>query len=400
MVNTEIHGGPGSPTSLRLANQQRVVGAIVQSSSGLSQAEISRRTGLAPATVSNIVRELSEADVLYLGRLGSGRRGNVVTLSPTLGYALGVCVERAGVSVGLATLDQNVVAVRSVSLEVGYEPPLAFTQARQIFDELLADQQIAADQVVGACLTIPSLVSSDGLITGATTMFSKWYNQNLPEMFARSFGYPLVIENDANAGALAEHLWGAGVQCQDLVFVQNTAGVGCGLVLGGQLFRGSSGIAGEIGHFPLPGFDQVCACGNRGCLESLVSIPAILSQVQQVVPTISSFSQVVSLAQQGNALCLRRLEEASALLGRALVYVCNLFNPGCVVLGGVFAEAAPFAIPIIHDYLQAHCLTEVADAVQIVPAQLGLQAPLRGAMARAVNMVDFEQLLRGSLEIS
>lgn len=397
-MNTETHGGPGSPTSLRLANQQRVVGTIVQSSAGLSQAEISRRTGLAPATVSNIVRELSEADVLHLGQVGSGRRGNTVALSPSLGYALGMCIERAGVSVGFATLDQNIVGTRSVELPIGYEPTLAFTSASKLFAQLSADFQIKAEQVVGACLTVPTLVSSHGMVSGATTTFSKWHNVNIGQMFADTFDYPLVIDNDANAGALAEHLWGAGTDNRDMVFVQNTTGVGCGLILDGKIFRGAMGMAGEMGHFPLPGFDQVCSCGNRGCLESLISIPAIMSQVQQVAPTVTSFSQVVTLAQEGNALCLRRIEEAASLLAQALVYVCNLCNPSRVILGGHFAQAAAIAVPIIQDYLAAHCLPEVAQVVEVVPAQLGIQAPLRGAMARAVNMVDFEQLLVRSLE--
>lgn len=392
MVSNDVPVGPGSPTSLRLANQRRILSVLLDAG-GLSQAEIARRTGLAPATVSNIVRELSEAGVLELASLAAGRRGNTVTLSSSIGYALGISIEREYVRMGLATFDRSVVNQRFEKMPYNYSPADAVTVAKRLYQDLLAESSVEPSQVTVGCVVAATSIYLNNTVVSGSPAMPAWAEINLSEYFSDAFNLPIVAENDADAAALAEHLWGRAKEIDNLIYVVVSNGVGAGIMIDGKIYKGSFGITGEIGHICVEPYQEVCQCGNRGCLETIASIPAMLSNAESTHAPVTSFADVVARADQGDARCARQLQRAGEALGKVLAGCCNILNPEMVVIGGEAAVAGETLLGPVRETIRRYAIPSTTQRLEVVESTLGLTAPLNGAIGNAVNIIDLDAIL-------
>ena len=152
-------------------------------------------------------------------------------------------------------------------------------------------------------------------------------------------GLPVQAENDANLGALAELFWGAGKDAADLIYLKVATGVGAGIVVGGRLFGGAGGTAGEIGHTTIDGDGPICRCGNRGCLETLAAAPAIVDLLRRSLGHDLTIEEIIERAEAGDPGCRRAIADSGRHIGRVLADVCNLLNPQRVVVGGSVGQA-------------------------------------------------------------
>ena len=229
-----------------------------------------------------------------------------------------------------------------------------------------------------------------------------WENTQLREMLEVEFGVPVSVDNDANVAALGEHRFGAGIGYDSLFYITVSTGIGGGWILNRGPWRGSEGMAGEIGHTVVNPSGPLCLCGKHGCLERLASGPYIAQQAQewlrsqplrgQVLRSLSDnnldaiTSQLVSqAAAQGDELAIDALAQAGWALGVAIGNVANLINPQRFVLGGGVTKAGDSFWEVIRRVARETALPEVH--FDIVPAALGDEAPLWGAVALAEDLL-------------
>ncbi|MDT7670660.1 MAG: hypothetical protein QOC74_3443, partial [Pseudonocardiales bacterium] len=170
---------------------------------------------------------------------------------------------------------------------------------------------------------------------------------------------------------------------ENVAYLKLSDGVGAGLVIRGELYQGSIGTAGEIGHATMNEFGALCRCGNRGCLETLVGTPALLGQLAATHGTGLAIADVVALAQGGDVACRRVLEDAGHHVGVAVANLCNIFNPDRIIVGGELAQAEGLIVESMQRALKRQGIPSAAQAVQMVLAELGSRSQLLGALVIA-----------------
>jgi predicted NBD/HSP70 family sugar kinase len=220
----------------------------------------------------------------------------------------------------------------------------------------------------------------------STDILRGWRDLPPGEELGRRLGVPVFADNDANLGALAELNHGTARGAVDLVYVKVASGLGAGIVLGGRLHRGSTGIAGEIGHVQVGEDGQVCRCGNRGCLETLVAAPRLIGVLQPAYDEELTTERVLELDADGDPAVRRVLNDAGRIIGRALADLCNNLNPGAIVVGGSLGTSGS-VVDGIRASIDRYAQPEVAAAVGVVPARLGDRAEITGAVALAIARV-------------
>jgi len=375
---------PGSTASLRPANQRRVVELLRGRGEGsITQAEIARTTGLASATVSNIVRTLTASGLIETDP-GSGRRGTVVRFAPGAGVVAGIDVGHTHLAVAVADLGGRIIGETRHPLAPDHAYDEGLLLAASLLKDVLAEcgREIADVRTIG--MGLPAPISDD--VVRSSAILPGWVGVNAVEVTQSRFGCPVHIDNDANLGALAEHRVGVAQGVDDVVFVKVSSGVGAGLIIDGEIFRGAHGSAGEIGHLTLDEQGPLCRCGSRGCLEAYASTGTALTMMAAQLPG-ASIDDIFKAAREGNVAALRLLEDAGLHLGWGLATVVNLLNPGIVVVGGDMARAGELLLDSARLGLRRHALADAATT-PVVISELGERASMVGATLMAAQRTE------------
>ncbi|WP_345799157.1 ROK family transcriptional regulator [Nocardioides sp. YIM 152315] len=347
-----------------------------------TQAEIARQTGLSAATVSNIVRALTEEGLVELtATVSSGRRAQAVRISRSTGLAAGVDFGRSHVRIAIAALSQEIVAEREVRVRRGYPAAEGVAVAREVFDELVESTGATRADVVALGVGIPGPIDTRTGLVGSGSILPEWVGAPLEELVDGSFGMPALIENDANLGALAERTWGAARGVDDLVYIKISTGIGAGLVVDGRLYRGASGTAGEIGHTTVNTMGPVCRCGNRGCLELEAAVPVILERLAASHGADLTIDRVLDLLDAGDVPARRVLDGAGHALGVAVAGLCNLLNPSMIIVGGDLARANTPLLDSMRGVLRQVAVPSAVEHVRLAVSELGARAQVLGALA-------------------
>jgi predicted NBD/HSP70 family sugar kinase len=255
-------------------------------------------------------------------------------------------------------------------------------------DEVLAEAGVERKSVIAAGIGIPGPVDRARGTAGSATILPGWIGVRIGDEMQQRLGIPVEIENDANLGALAEMTWGAGRECSNIAYIKAATGIGAGIVIDGRLLRGASGTAGEIGHTTLDESGALCYCGNRGCLETVASGPAIIALVSSGQPEVHSLAQVIELAIGGDARCRRAISDAGREIGVAVAGLCNLINPERVIVGGLLSRVGDLLLQPIRESIRRHAVFAAAERVEVVAAVFVERAELLGSLALALQVSD------------
>ncbi|WP_250305676.1 ROK family transcriptional regulator [Streptomyces sp. A 4/2] len=388
---------PGSQTSLHRANLERVVRAVRMAGS-LTQAEIARSTGLSAATVSNIVRELKDGGTVEVTPTSAGgRRARSVSLSGSAGIVIGVDFGHTHLRVAVGNLAHQVLAEESEPLDVDASSAEGFGRAEELVNRLITATGIGADKVVGVGLGVPGPIDVESGTLGSTSILPGWSGINPSDEFAARLGVPVYVDNDANLGALGELVWGSGRGVRDLAYIKVASGVGAGLVIDGQIYRGPGGTAGEIGHITLDESGPVCRCGNRGCLETFTAARYVLPLLESSHGTGLTIERVVQLARGGDPGCRRVIADVGRHIGSGVANLCNLLNPSRVVLGGDLAEAGELVLGPIRESVGRYAIPSAARQLSVLPGALGGRAEVLGALALVLSEMGDSSLLDSTM---
>jgi predicted NBD/HSP70 family sugar kinase len=364
--------------------------AVLRTQGRISQADIARATGLSRTTVSRVVGELKDLGLVSdVDGRGSqprgGRPGVQLILQDPEQVVVGIDFGHSHVSVALADLAHNVLGERRRDLDVSHQAALALDTAAGLFLELIGELGVDRRLVVGAGIGIPGPVDLARGQAGSATILPGWVGLRIASEMTERLGVPAAIENDANLGALAEQTWGAGRDCTNFAYIKAATGIGAGIVINGKLLRGATGTAGEIGHTTLDEAGLLCYCGNRGCLETVASGPAIVQLVGRLDGENLTLSRIVELASDGDLRCRRAISDAGREIGVAVAGLCNLINPDRVIIGGLLSRTGEVLLRPLRESIRRHAVQAAAESVDVRAAVFVERAELLGSLALALQ---------------
>jgi predicted NBD/HSP70 family sugar kinase len=314
-----------------------------------------------------------------------GRPPVMIALAPSAGAAVGIDFGHSHIAVAVGDLAHNVLAEHWQEIDVDHLAVAGLDTAAELVEASLAEAGIERERVIGFGMGLPGPISAAAQTVGSTSILPGWVGVNARVEMERRLGAPVAVENDANLGALAEHLWGAGRGADDVAYIKASSGIGAGIVLGGKLHRGIGGTAGEIGHTHFRDDGEMCRCGNRGCLETIARADVIAASVSVGRSRRLTIADVIELALEGDPPAKRVIGDAGRQIGAGVATLCNLLNPQRVIVGGELSAAGDVLLAPLVDSLDRYAIPTAAADVEVVVGELGKRAELMGALALVLS---------------
>ncbi len=357
----------------------------------ISRAEIARRARLSRSTVSEIVGEILPLGIVAEvgeGLSQGGRRPIVLEFQDGACGILGVEMGATHVVAALTDLRGNVLAWESRAHPVRTDPDGTRSLIAELCRRCLAAPAVAGRPLVGIGVAVPSPVDPSQPDRLSTIVLPAWEARLGLDGLAQELGVPLMVDNDANLGALAEHWWGVGRGVDDLAYIKVAMGIGSGHVIGGEIYRGATGVAGEIGHLSIDPQGKPCICGLRGCLVTLVGGPALVARATELSASFPdsrlagrkiTVRELEDAALAGDVLARTVTQEAAGHLGRAVAGLLNIMNPSLVIVGGDLARLGDLLLDPLRETVKSRTLVSSVAAAEIRASDLGERAIAVGA---------------------
>jgi ROK family./MarR family. len=356
----------------------------------ISRADIAQRVGLNKGTVSSLVNELIEGQLIYEsgpGKSNGGRRPVMLLFNEKAGYSIGIDLGVNYILGILTDLKGNIVSEVQKKLcvhSVDQVKPILF----EIIEELSRPIRGCHYGIIGIGFGIPGIVSHDGEILLAPNL--GWKNIRIKEEIEDRFQVPVIIENEANAGAYGEKLYGAGKEFDNILYVSAGIGIGVGVILHGKLFTGSGGFSGEMGHTIIQVNGKECTCGSKGCWEQYASEKALLEEAKKIGLPIPdkeflSIEYLVELAEAGNKEVIHLFGKIGTYLGVGLTNIINTFNPDQIIIGNRLALAKKWLEEPMKQFVKSHALTFHQQHLAINFSKLSTHSTAIGMCALSID---------------
>ena len=369
---------------------------IIRRGGRVSRTDLARRSTLTKPTVSAIVEDLLARGIVQEVGYGKtvasgGRRARLLEFNDASAAYLGICFGVETTTVGLADARGEIRVRREVATRHA-DPDATVAAAAALAEEVCDAAGFPRDRLQGVGVTVPGLVKVEsGLVATAPNLH--WTEVPIRDMLAASLGVPVVVNNVTSASAIAESRVGVAKGVRSFVWAYVDSGVGAGIVIDGHVFSGTQGFSGEIGHCAVVAGGPLCSCGMRGCLETLVSGPAIVRAAEAALAngeqtslrSVSPLDQVAvaNAARAGDAVALRIFASVGEHLGVGVSYLVNILDPQMIVLGGGVMEAGDLLLEGTRSSIGRHSLK--GSRIPVVVSALGDDAGLIGAVFAAID---------------
>jgi glucokinase-like ROK family protein len=402
----------GSNVNDMKAHNMRAVLLALLRYEPVSRVRLAELTGLSSTTITNLISELLEQGVVaeeeaekLRRRRKVGRPPSALRLVPEARYAVGIHIGVGSIRVGIADLRARLLNCLSLAHPLETSSEEVLTETAALVEEAISGSGLDPQHVVGIGVGASGLVNPQ---TGVNVFAPNlgWRDVPIRDLFAGRLGMPVCVDNNVRAMALGEALFGAGQDVRALAFVYARIGVGAGFVVDGELYYGGSAGAGEIGHTTiLPHGGEPCRCGNTGCLETLVSEPAIVrlageltgqdkGSVLSTEPPYEAegiIERILAAARAGDIPTCAMLSERARYMGIALANLVNTFNPELILLGGVLAQGQDLLLPVIEATMRERAFANLGQQVRLQTTTFGRQAGTVGAASLALNTFFYQQ---------
>jgi glucokinase-like ROK family protein len=394
------------PQNVKSINKHTVLDLIRFSPAGTSRVEIARRMGLTRAAVTSIVNDLMQTGIIREAggiNVHNGRPPVVLEIDPTRGFVVGIDFGATHLTILVADLGAHILQEAEIPININDGPQACIDQANHLLRELLAKAGRELTDINAIGVGVPGPIVSDAGMVLAPPIMPGWDRFPIRDTLVKMWGCPVSLSNDSELGALGEWAAGAGRGEQNLAYIKIGTGIGAGLLLEGQIYRGVTGSAGEIGHLTIEENGPLCACGNHGCLEAIAGGRAIAQQAREIaqkdqrtelanIKPIESITarDVASAARLGDLAAQQILNRAGTYVGIAIAGVVNMFNPGMVIIGGGVAQSGDILLEPIRLAVQRRSLPAATRAVRITTAMLGRRSSSMGAIIQALTIASHQ----------
>lgn len=353
----------------------------------LSRADISAAIGLNKATVSSLVSELIDSQLVTEigpGESSGGRKPTLLLFNRSAGYAVGIDIRVNDLLAVLVDLEGHVLQEKTVQL-ADFTPDHVLEQIRKTIRQFSKKLPESPYGIVGIGIGVPGLVDDTSRVVSAPNL--DWNQVDLYESLASEFGANLHIDNEANAGAIGEKLYGAGREAQNLIYLSIGIGIGSGIIVGGELYRGTSNFSGEVGHMTVAENGPLCRCGNRGCWETLASEKALLDRAAKLWnDSHPDLEEIIQLARGGEPKAIQLLNEIGAQLGVGLANLVNILNPELIVIGNRLSLAGDLLQDAMLRTIENRSLSYHRKKTGVAFANLGIRSTALGAASMPITM--------------
>lgn len=378
---------------------------------GISRVRLAELTDLSNTTITNIINLLLKQGVVTEDgkrkprlRRGVGRPQTALRLVPESRAVVAVHFDVDHIHVAVTDLRGKVLATQSTEHPPDRPAELALSDITRLVRIAVENSKVSPASILGAGVGASGLVDAEhGMNVMAPNL--GWRDVPLRDWLSAKLRMPVSVENNVRAMALGEVLFGTGNATHTLAFVYARVGVGAGLVVGGEIYRGSGAGAGEIGHTTIiPDGGVTCRCGNTGCLETLVSEPSIVRAARDLAVQHSRglladafrngqgtwIERILASARAGDLPTRALLEERARYMGIALANLVNILNPEQIVMGGLFAQGSDLLMPTVEATVRARSFAGLGERVTLHTATFGAQAGVVGAAALALQQFFYE----------
>ena len=369
---------------------------LIQSSGPISRADLARRSKLSPATVSGIVNLLVVDGLVVEKAVGDSQGGRppiMLALNPDAGYVVGVKLTEDNVVTALTDLNAQVRHRLTMPLSGVDSPEIVADALSQAVSQLLRASGVSRARLRGVGVGMAGMIDAAGGVLRYSPIFG-WRNIPIRQMLHKRLKVPVYLDNDVNTLTMAEKWFGAGRGVDDFLVVTIGRGIGMGIVVRGQFYRGSNGGGGEFGHTVMDPDGPVCGCGKHGCLEAFASDPALLRDAQQAIATgelkgltrrTLTIERLLEAAQGNNEIAKRIFADAGRRLGMSLANLINIFNPKLILISGEGVRNGDLMFAPMHEAIRCFAVPELLSDVEIRIEPLGDDAWARGAASLVLH---------------
>ena len=377
--------------------------AHVRRYGAVSRTQLGQSTHIRMSVVTALIRDLIEKGVLVeSGRsvAGRGRKQILLSLNSRHGFVVGIEFDSDHIIAVGVDVCGNVVAKRSMAMPAQKTNAAIVKELIALTASVIRESGYARSALKGIGVADPGIVDSQEGVSLLCSLMPEWRNVPLRRLVESHFAVPVLLDENTRAKTLCEHRHGAGQGFQHLLLIDVGSGIGCGIIIDGQLYRGHTNMAGELGHVRVVENGLICNCGSSGCLETVASYPAIIRQVilalqdgtQSMIAELAghrletiAMTHVFEAAGHGDKLALGLLDQASRYLGQAIANAVNLFNPEVVLLDESMAGAENLMVTPIRQIIHRQVMAMAGNTPEVRVAKIGTEAAAWGA---AMLMLD------------
>ncbi|MEP6895184.1 MAG: ROK family transcriptional regulator [Chloroflexota bacterium] len=382
-------------------NKHAALDLIRFSAGDLSRTDIAEKMGLTRAAVSLIVNDLLESNVVQEAEsrsTPSGRPPVILEVNPHVGLVGAIDMGATHMSIALADVTARIIQEAEFPFDIKDGPEKCLETANQSLLKLLQIHGSSLSDLAAVGVGVPGPVITEAGMVVSPPIMPGWDHYPIRASLEKVFGCPVTLNNDAELGALGEWAYGAGRGEKNVAYIKVGSGIGAGLILNQQIYGGTTGAAGEIGHLTIEENGPLCSCGNHGCLEAFAGGHAIARQGQQLVESgkrtlLSELPlgkitahEVAEAARRGDLHAQEILERAGTSIGIAIAGLINLINPSIVIIGGGVAQVGDIITAPIRQAVRERAMHASEQSVRITTGMLGRRSVLIGAIVQAINI--------------
>lgn len=364
-------------------NQKLILDEILKNSP-VSRATLSEITGLNKSTVSSQVNTLLEKDFIFeigAGQSRGGRRPVMLVFNKNAGYSIGIDIGVDYLNGILTDLEGNIILEKTSDLSSS-----SASEVKEILFALIhgfvTHMPESPYGLVGIGICVPGLVDRHQQIIFMPNL--NWNIKDLQFLIESEFNVPVFVENEANAGVYGEKVFGMTKNYENIVYISINVGIGTGLVINNELYKGVQGFSGEMGHMTIDFNGPKCSCGNRGCWELYASEKALMASLSKEEKNISR-KEIVERANKNDVEMLNALQNFGFYIGIGLTNILNTFDVEAVILRNHIIESHPIVLNTIKNEVSSRVHSHLDNKCELLPSSLGKNAPALGAVSIVID---------------
>lgn len=381
---------------------------IIKEQGPISRTRLVEITGLAKSTITLHVDKLLDLG-LIIEDLGSdpitGRKQKELRFAFDAGYTIGIDLGVTSLDVALCNLGSEIISLASEKLTINLEPKTILDKIFSAVNKLLHENNLESKQITGIGMGFPGPVEFSTGRPVAPPIMPHWDLYPLAENLIEKYKCPVFVDNDVNMMAVGERHSGIAKDIENVLFIKVGTGIGAGIICDGELYRGSLGCAGDIGHISVEGVEEGCPCGNIGCLEAVAGGPAVATRATNAAKNqesellyqlwnekgIVTAEDVGELAERGDLVCLEIIRESGRMVGKVLSKLVNFYNPSIMVIGGGLSNYGDRFLASIREVIYRRSTPLATRDLTIQRSVLKSQAGVIGASVTAVDELFSQQ---------